>query len=288
MKRLAQTIMSSLAIGLAAWGWVGLATADTSDPAGNTLRGYLAFPLVQRSLDPAGNQLEGIVPGAFALGSLDGNGHALGTAALLDEGESTGEEGEGAAEGEGEGLVEGEGEGTPEGEEEGLVEGEGQFVDVFEELLYTFASADVDADRTVTLEEIQAQLPGFTQEDLDEADANDDGALSVPELLAVSTRPVIHSADTNGDYALSLSELLRVVQLYNAGGYACADNPGATEDGYLPQSIPGPPECLPHALDANSDNQISLSELLRGIQLFSFAGYTYCEGQSEDSFCDRL
>jgi len=140
----------------------------------------------------------------------------------------------------------------------------------------------------VTLAEIQVQLPGFTQQDFDAADANDDDFLSVAELLEVSSAQVILSADTSGDYVLSLSELLRVVQLYNKGGYACAENAGATEDGYQPSATPGLPVCVLHGLDRSGDNRISLSEILRGIQLFSFAGYTYCDGQSEDNFCDRL
>jgi hypothetical protein len=198
-------------------------------------------------------------------------------------------EGEGVFEGEGEGIVEGEGEGVIEGEGEGVTEGEGegQMSDPYEELLYTFASADANGNSLVTVAEILVQLPKFTQEDFNAADANDDGSLSVAELLERSSAQVILSADTSGDYLLSLSELLRAVQLYNAGGYACAANPGATEDGYLPNATPGLPACVLHGVDRNADNQISLSELLRAIQIFSFAGYNYCDGQSEDDFCDR-
>ena len=206
-------------------------------------------------------------------------------------------EGEGQVDGEGEGVVEGEGEGegVTEGEGEGVTEGEGvaegegegQLSNPYEELLYTFASADADGNSLVTLAEILVQLPKFTQEDFDAADANDDGSLSVAELLELSSAQVILSADTSGDYLLSLSELLRAVQIYNAGGYACAANPGATEDGYTSEEVPGLPACVLHGLDRNGDNQISLSELLRGIQIFSFAGYNYCDGQSEDDFCDQ-
>ena len=159
--------------------------------------------------------------------------------------------------------------------------------DPFEQLLYSYASTDVDANSLVTLEEIQVQLPFFTQEDFDAADANADDSLSVAELLAISSAQVVLSADTSGDYVLSLSELLRVLQLYNGGGYACAVNPGATEDGYVPQAVPGFPVCKLHALDSDGDNMISLSELLRGIQVFAFTGYTFCDGLSEDNFCDR-
>lgn len=230
---------------------------------------------------------EGIVEG-------DGEGVAEGEGEGLVEGGGEGVvegEGEGVTEGEGEGGVEGEGEGegVAEGEGEGVNEGEGegQMSDPYEQLLYTFASADVDGNSRVTLPEILVQLPQFTQQDFDAADANGDESLSVAELLALSSAQVILSADTSGDYVVSLSELLRAVQLYNDGGYACAANPGATEDGYLPSETPGLPACVLHGLDRNGDNQISLSELLRGIQLFSFVGYNYCDGQSEDNFCDR-
>ena len=301
------------------------AMAETVDGNGNTLQGFIAAPIVQTSLDGAGNRAECIVPGPFPVAnSIDGNGVGLRTAALLDEGSPTGEgeeegegasegqpegglegeaeiegvsegavegllEGEGAIEGQFEGASEGEGstEGTLEGSTEGAVEGEGELPNPFEQLLLTFASADVNASSLLTLDEIQAQLPFFTEFDLELADANGDDLLSVAELLSLSPRAVINSADTSGDYVLTLSEVLRVVQLYNAGGYACASNPGATEDGYIPQADPGSTLCLLHTLDRNGDNEISLSELLRAIQIFSFNGYVFCEGQSEDNFCDR-
>lgn len=237
-------------------------------------------------------ELEGAAEGEGSTeGSLEGDGEEEGEGQAEGSADGEGEagEGEGAEEGQSEGGPEGEGEdeGEVEGAEEGENEGEGEPLDPFEQLLYTFASADVNADSRVTLAEILAQLDFFTQENLDTADANGDSALSVAELLAVSSVQAVLSADTSGDYLLSLPELLRVVQLFNAGGYACAANPGATEDGYNPQSTPGPPACLLHALDRNGDNRLSLSELLRGIQVFSFAGYTFCDGQSEDNFCDR-
>ncbi len=311
------TLSSARLVTLLAWLVCSAVHAQSTDPLGNTLRGYLGAPLVQTSQDVLGTRLEGIVPGPFPVAnSLDGNGARLSTAALLDEGEPTGEgalEGEGAVEGgpegtaegslegsvEGsqEGQLEGEGDGSAEGSPEGAVEGategltegsadgEGEDADPFETLLFLFASLDADANSRLTLAEILAQLPAFPQQPLQQADANGDDAYSVPELLALSPRLVLQSADSSGDYTISLSELLRVVQLYNAGGYACAENPGATEDGYLPQASPGTPVCLLHSLDSNADNQVSLSELLRGIQLYNLGEYTFCPGQGEDEFC---
>jgi len=167
-------------------------------------------------------------------------------------------------------------------------EGEGEDGDPYVALLFAFASADTDSSAKVTLEEILFQFPDFTQGLLNAADANDDNELSVAELLEFSNSGVVHSADINGNFVLSLSELLRGIQLYNAGGYACAANAGATEDGYEARApLGGDPGCVLHALDQNLNQSISLSELLRGIQLFSFQGHFFCDGQSEDNFCER-
>ncbi|MBI1319498.1 MAG: hypothetical protein GC168_11215 [Candidatus Hydrogenedens sp.] len=90
-----------------------------------------------------------------------------------------------------------------------------------------------------------------------------------------------HSSDYLGEPGrIELEELLRLVQLYNAGAYAC---PGAsTEDGY----VPGLPACTGpfHSADYNpADGRISLGELLRVIQLFVASGYAV-DCDSEDGF----
>lgn len=227
---------------------------------------------------------------------------ALEECAIVLEGEGTAEgegvvEGEGAAEGEGvlegEGAVEGEGvndgEGNTEGEGSPEGEGEGLPLDPYEQLLYSFASTDTDTSRGVTYAEVLVQFPGFTLEDFNAADANGDGALTVAELLNFSGAGILISADIDGNFEVALEELLRVIQFYNAAGYACAENPGATEDGFEPRAPEGgDPGCLLHSIDTNGDNIISLSELLRAIQLFNFAGYQFCEGLGEDGFCARV
>jgi len=280
------------------------AGAASTDANGNRLESVIAVPVAFGSQDAAGKTLNAVLPGAFAVLSAAPDGTRLTIGTLLDQGEPTGEgeEGEGTADGEGEGAPEGEGEGTPDGEGEGAPEGEGvpdgeggeegegegEGGDPYVALLFTFASADTDNSNTVSLEEILPQLPGFTEELLEAADANGDGELSVAELLEISASGVVHSADINADFVLGLSEILRGIQLYNSGGYACAANAGATEDGYearAPQG--GDPGCVLHALDQNLNQTITLSELLRGIQLFSFQGHTFCQGQSEDDFCER-
>jgi len=185
-----------------------------------------------------------------------------------------------SAEGEGEGLDEGEGEGVKEGE------GEGGADSIFEQLLEIFATAESSGNNTLTLAEIQSVSPGFTQQDLDDADYNGDDELSVGELLQFVGGGILISADTNGDFILQLTEVLRLIQLYNAGAYACAENAGATEDGFSLTAPPSEPNCVLHSIDRDGNKVVTLSELLRGIQLYNLGDYTWCPGTgSEDDFC---
>lgn len=92
-----------------------------------------------------------------------------------------------------------------------------------------------------------------------------------------------HTADQNSDFQIDLSEMLRVIQLYSAYRFQCDAN---GEDGFAPFGG----ECLgcaAHTTDYNPrDCVISLSELLRGIQIFSAGGYTPCPGNAEgDGYC---
>jgi len=105
--------------------------------------------------------------------------------------------------------------------------------------------------------------------------------------------PAVHTGDLDGDNIIELSDLLRVIQLYNAGGYACAPSPDATADGFVAEPFAGPgpdPDCPPHSSDfAPEDGVISLSELLRAIQLFTFGNYFACPGAgTEDGFCPGM
>jgi len=183
-------------------------------------------------------------------------------------------------------LISSEGEGGTEGEGEGVKEGEGSAAAIFEQLLAIYASAESSGNNTLSLAEIQSVLPGFTQQDLDGADYNGDGELSVGELLQRIGGGILISADTNGDAILQLTELLRLIQLYNAGLYACAENAGATEDGFSLSATLNEPNCVLHSIDQDGNKAISLSELLRGIQLYNLGGYTWCPGTgTEDDFC---
>ena len=183
-------------------------------------------------------------------------------------------------EGEGDGAQEGEGEGPAEGE------GEGGAGSLYEQLLQAFATAESSGNNTLTLAEIQSVLPAFTQQELDDADYNEDGELSVGELLQRVGGGILCHADINGDSIVQLNELLRLIQLYNAGQYHCAENAGASEDGFELIAPPSEPACVLHSVDQNGDKSISLSELLRGIQLYNLGGYTWCPGGgTEDGFC---
>ena len=90
-----------------------------------------------------------------------------------------------------------------------------------------------------------------------------------------------HSADYNpSDHKIALSELLRVIQIYNDGAYRC--DPGG-EDGY---ALTGTPDytCSSHDSDYKpQDWRISLSELLRLIQLYNSDGY-HPDPLGEDNF----
>lgn len=91
---------------------------------------------------------------------------------------------------------------------------------------------------------------------------------------------VAHSADQNGDFKLDLSEMLRVIQLYSAFHFRCE---AGSEDGYAPFGTTlACLDCAPYGSDYNPrDCKISLSELLRAIQLFSAGAYQFCPNSTE-------
>lgn len=94
-----------------------------------------------------------------------------------------------------------------------------------------------------------------------------------------------HVADLNGDWSVALAELLRAIQFYNAEGLHCAASPGESEDGYLPGPNPAAHLCPPHDSDyLPQDWMISLSELLRLIQLYNAGIYRACPA-GEDGYC---
>lgn len=154
-------------------------------------------------------------------------------------------------------------------------------------LLMSFDTVDADNDGRLTLLEARSILDelGNTVDLFALLDANADGGIRVGELRAVAGEGKVHALDQDADGHISLNELLRLVQFYNAGGYAC--DPGS-EDGYAPGSPSG--NCVPHSSDTlpagSPDRRILLSELLRGVQLFNALTYHHCPEMSmEDGYC---
>jgi hypothetical protein len=91
----------------------------------------------------------------------------------------------------------------------------------------------------------------------------------------------VHSSDTDSDNSIGLAELLRVIQLFNGSRIRC--QPGS-EDGYA-SGVGDTSSCDPHVVDYSpTDWRISLSELLRLIQLYTLSGYHPCE-DGEDGYC---
>ncbi len=166
-------------------------------------------------------------------------------------------------------------------------------------LLGFFTGHDLDlnhglsyAESWSTLNEIMGDGSApFTEEDMFNAlDKDGDGYLSTGELQQETppdTTPPVHACDQDADGSISLSELLRLVQFLNSDGYHCAENPGDTEDGYLPG--PGSETCKPHTSDYNAqDWAVGMPELLRLIQFFNAGGYHTCPDANpptEDGYC---
>jgi len=91
-----------------------------------------------------------------------------------------------------------------------------------------------------------------------------------------------HSADQDESGDISLAELLRVVQFYNGGGFRCD---ATSEDGFTLANGVEDTDCPPHSSDyAPRDWEISLSELLRLIQIYSLEQFVECQS-GEDGFC---
>ncbi len=137
---------------------------------------------------------------------------------------------------------------------------------------------------------VRAEAPGFDAEQA-QIRVNDKPAMNLllrldPEGQAEGgnegePNPLFnHSSDENNDGKISLSELLGIIQLYNFGQYHCVSG------GYAPGA--GSHACAPHSSDylpPTPDFAISLSELLRGIQVYAAQAYYACPGQGEDGYC---
>lgn len=133
---------------------------------------------------------------------------------------------------------------------------------------------------------VEAAAPGYFAEVANVAVAPPNLAVPltirlIPDDTDAKIGETVHQSDTDGDSKIDLSELLRAVQLYNSAYFRCLVG---TEDGYAP-GLGDMASCEAHAADFAPHNwRISLSELLRMVQLFSFGGYTSCEG-GEGGYC---
>jgi Zn-dependent metalloprotease len=116
------------------------------------------------------------------------------------------------------------------------------------------------------------------------------GITSDEGSLEIEGEGAAHSLDGNANGVVSLSELLRAIQLFNALAHSCAANPGDTEDGYQPG--PGDQSCPAHDMDYRPlDWRITLTELLRGIQLYNAGSYHPCpdaDPPTEDGYCPHV
>ena len=91
-----------------------------------------------------------------------------------------------------------------------------------------------------------------------------------------------HSADRGDAGRIGLEDLLRVIQFFNSPGLHCD---AGSEDGYAVGVDDTAQDCAPHSSDYNPQNwQISLSEVLRAVQIYNTGAYHPCP-QGEDGFC---
>ena len=119
-----------------------------------------------------------------------------------------------------------------------------------------------------------------------------------PDPLVIQVAQAKHSADINGDFSLSLPELLRVIELYNTrqgttrtGRYRISEG---SEDGFGADSLTpsSDPSVLTrhHSADFNQDSKLSLTELLRVIELYNTrlgtrrTGSYHVDPSTEDGF----
>jgi hypothetical protein len=149
-----------------------------------------------------------------------------------------------------------------------------------------FDAIDGNGDGLITIGEARAFYEGISDTSFYEKDYDADGLITVAELHQQTSGPTLNVADRDGNRVISLSELLRVVQLYNVSEYSCAANPGDTEDGYRLGAV-GSRTCKRHAGDYTEPAwRLTLSELLRVIQVFASGAYTACQnGAGDDGFC---
>lgn len=155
------------------------------------------------------------------------------------------------------------------------------------------AQGDADGDGASNLCEFQTYMPAVCA-DLKHGKLRKGEIVYIDAALDALITPAecamedgLHSADWQEPFThIDLTELLRVVQLFNVGGFCCADALSPTEDGYAPGAC-FDQTCVAHDSDYNPpDWEISMPELLRMIQIYNVGSYTFCpEALTEDGYC---
>jgi Ca2+-binding EF-hand superfamily protein len=152
---------------------------------------------------------------------------------------------------------------------------------------------DVDADGGLSLIEVQAVAPFLSSTDFDMIDQNGDGLITRDEFaILVPILPLIlpgdslfDSIDTNGNGVLEWNELApfltrEAFDLLDRNGNGVLDCEDLEDAAFVGEN---PPLARTHSADYDGDWTISLSEMLRVIQLYNVGGYQ-CGEDTEDGF----
>lgn len=184
------------------------------------------------------------------------------------------------------------------------LDGNGNIVSVFENLQELDLSYNdlEDSDLLALLDLINNNFISLQKLDIS---GNRFSSMALSDFLSnvrsgvAITHKEFHSADTDEDGVLSLSELLRLDSFFNGSQTGtvratcklslCMANCGAcTEDGYHVGVQALPWTARPHDSDyAPANWSISINELLRGIQLYESCGYS-TDNTTLDGFAPML
>ena len=152
---------------------------------------------------------------------------------------------------------------------------------------------DKDGDGGLSLVEVQAVAPFLSSTDFDMVDQNGDGLITREEIaILVPILPLIlpgdslfDSIDTNGNGVLEWNELApfltrEAFDLLDRNGNGVLDCEDLEDVAFVGEN---PPLARTHSADYDGDWTISLSEMLRVIQLYNVGGYQ-CGEDTEDGF----
>ncbi len=144
--------------------------------------------------------------------------------------------------------------------------------DLLGRLVWFLNMADADSNQQVTLAEIQALVPEFTQEAFDALDKNDDGVLSPadlpsrpPENPEEALRRLLREADANDDGQVTFDELKTLAPEVTQEQFDALDknDDGVLTEADIPDFPDSPMEWLLRFLakaDANADGQVTFAE----------------------------